>query len=106
MNVLVPSKFSVKNVVAVGLLGLATRLLLLPVQTVEGVAVSDGVAGKGFTITVAVSEVAAHPLPAIELTVNVTVTGEEVVLVREPLMSVVPLAAIPVTVPVLFLVQL
>ena len=35
-----------------------------------------------------------------------TVTGALVVFVSEPLMSVVPLAAIPVTVAVLFLVQL
>lgn len=37
---------------------------------------------------------------------KVTVTGELVVLVRLPLMFVLPLAAIPVTVAVLVLVQL
>ena len=37
---------------------------------------------------------------------NVTVIGDVVVLVNEPLMLPVPLAAIPVTVPVLFLTQL
>ena len=38
--------------------------------------------------------------------VNVTVIGALVVLVKLPLISPVPLAAIPVTVPVLSLVQL
>ena len=38
--------------------------------------------------------------------VKVTVTGAFVVLVNEPLILPEPLAAIPVTVPVLFLVQL
>ena len=94
-----------KNVVAVGLLGLATRLLLLPMQMVEGVAISVGVIGKGFTVTVAETVVPAHPLEE-ELTVKLTVTGDVVVLVSEPLMSVVPLEAIPVTETVLFLVQL
>lgn len=37
--------------------------------------------------------------------VNVTVTGAVVVLVNEPLISPEPLAAIPVTEPVLFLVH-
>ena len=37
--------------------------------------------------------------------VNVTVTGEEVVLVNTPVMSPDPLAAIPVTEAVSFLVQ-
>lgn len=37
--------------------------------------------------------------------VNVTVTGDEVVLVNTPLISPLPLAAIPVTVPLLFLVH-
>ena len=38
--------------------------------------------------------------------VKVTVIGAKVVLVNEPLILPVPLAGIPVTVPVLFLVQL
>jgi len=38
--------------------------------------------------------------------VNVTVTAALVVLTSDPLISPVPLAAIPVAVPVLFLVQL
>jgi hypothetical protein len=37
--------------------------------------------------------------------VKVTVIGAAVVFVKAPLISPVPLAAIPVTVPVLFLVQ-
>ena len=37
--------------VAVGVLGIATRLLLLPLQIVEGVAVSEGTAGSGLTVT-------------------------------------------------------
>jgi len=47
----VPSKFSERSVVAVGVLGIATRLLLLPLQIVEGVAVSEGTAGSGLTVT-------------------------------------------------------
>ena len=43
---------------------------------------------------------------AIGVIVKVIVTGTFVVLVRLPLMSPLPLSAIPVTVPVLFLVQL
>jgi hypothetical protein len=46
-----------------------------------------------------------HPL-AVGVIVNVTVSGALVVLVKLPLMSPLPLAAIPVTVPILFLVQL
>ena len=42
---------------------------------------------------------------AVGVIVNVTVTGAKVVLVNEPKMFPVPLAAIPVTVPVLFLVH-
>ena len=43
---------------------------------------------------------------AVGVMVKVTVIGARVVLVKLPLMSLVPLAAIPVTVPVLFLLQL
>ena len=49
-------------------------------------------------------DVPGQPL-AVGVIVNVTVTGAVVVLVNEPLMFPVPLAAIPVTVPVLFLVH-
>jgi hypothetical protein len=58
-----------------------------------------------FTITVAVIGVPLHPL-AVGVMVNVTVTGEAVVFVNDPLILPEPLAAIPVTVPVLSLVQL
>jgi hypothetical protein len=66
-----------------------------------GVATATGV---GFTTTVAVIGAPGQPL-AVGVIVNVTVTGLAVVLVSEPLMLPVPLAAIPVTVAVLFLVH-
>ncbi len=63
------------------------------------------VLGIGFTKTVAVIGVPVQPL-AVGVIVKVTVTGAVVVLVSVPLISPLPLAAIPVTVPpVLFLVQ-
>ena len=58
-----------------------------------------------FTSTVAVTGVPVHPL-VVGVMVNVTVTGAVVVLVSVPLILPVPLAAIPVTVVVLFRVQL
>ena len=61
--------------------------------------------GVGFTSTVAVIGAPAHPL-AVGVIVKVTVTGALVVLVSVPLMSPLPLAGIPVAVPVLSLVQL
>ena len=57
--------------------------------------------GMGFTTTVAVTAFPLQPF-AVEFTVNVTVTGAFVVLVKDPLISAVPFAAIPVTVAVLF----
>ena len=58
-----------------------------------------------FTVTVAVMAVPGQPL-AVGVMVNVTVTGEPVVLVKVPvILAEVPLEAIPVTEPVLFLVQ-
>ena len=61
--------------------------------------------GLGFTSTVATIGV---PAQLIGVSVNVTVTGDVVVLVKVPRISVedVPLLAIPVTAVVLFLVQL
>jgi hypothetical protein len=59
----------------------------------------------GFTTTVAVEAAPVQPL-AVAVMVNVTVTGADVVFVSAPEISPLPLAAIPVTVPVLFLVQL
>ena len=47
-------------------------------------------------------DVPGHPF-AVGVMVNVTVTGADVVLVNEPLMLPVPLAAIPVTEAVLSL---
>jgi hypothetical protein len=61
--------------------------------------------GVGFTKTVVVIGAPLQPLAA-GVIVKVTVTGELVVLVKLPLMSPLPLFGIPVTVPVLFLVQL
>jgi hypothetical protein len=59
----------------------------------------------GFTVTVEVIAVPVQPF-AVGVTVNVTVTGEPVVLVNVPVIFAdVPLEAIPVTEPVLFLVQ-
>jgi len=60
--------------------------------------------GVGLTPTVALIGVPGHPL-AVGVMLNVTVTNALVVLVREPVISPLPFAAIPVTVPVLFLVQ-
>ena len=54
----------------------------------------------GLTVTVAVIGVPAQPL-AVGVIVKVTVTGTLVVLVNVPLILPDPLAAIPVTVPVL-----
>lgn len=68
----------------------------------EGVATTSGV---GFTNTVAVMLGPLHPLIT-GVMVKVTVIGALVVLVSEPLMSPLPLAAIPVTDPVLSRVQL
>lgn len=79
-------------------------VIALPEQTFcdDGVATASG---EGLTSTVAVMDVPGQP-SAIGVIVNVTVTGNNVVLVNAPLISPVPLAAIPVTVAALFLVQL
>ena len=61
--------------------------------------------GCGFTTTVAVIGTPLQ-VPSVELMVNVTVTGELVVLVKVPLISPEPLAAMPVTETVLSRVQL
>ncbi len=75
--------------------------------TAEQTVCDDGVAtalGVGFTITVAVIG-APLQLPTVGVIVNVTVMGAEVAFTSVPLISVVPLAAIPVTLPVLSLVH-
>ena len=59
----------------------------------------------GLTVTVAVNAGPKHALAFEGVIVNVTVTGAAVILVREPLILPVPLAAIPVTATVLSLVQ-
>ena len=76
----------------------------MPEQIVcdEGVATAFGV---GLTNTVAVMDGPGQPL-AVGVIVNVTVIGAKVVLVNMPLISPLPLAAMPVTVAVLSLVQL
>jgi hypothetical protein len=74
----------------------------------EQIVCDDGVAiafGIGFTTTVAVIDAPGQLAPEVGVIVNVTVTGAEVVFVNAPLISPLPLAAMPVTVPVLFLVQ-
>lgn len=60
--------------------------------------------GIGLTTTVAVIALPVQPL-AVGVMVNVTVTGEVVVLVKVPAILPEPLEGIPVTEPVLFLVQ-
>src|SRR5690349_18017046 len=67
-----------------------------------GVATAFGI---GLTTTVAVKEGPVQPL-AVAVIVNVTVTGALVVLISVPLILPLPLAAMPVTDAVLFLVQL
>ena len=74
----------------------------------EQVVCAAGVAtafGVGLTNTVAVIGVPGQPL-AVGVMVKVTVCGDTVVLVNAPLILPAPLAAIPVTLAVLFLVQL
>jgi len=66
-----------------------------------GVATATGV---GLTNMVAVMGRPGQPL-AVGVMVKVTVMGADVVFVRAPLMSPVPLAAMPVTVALLFLVH-
>lgn len=60
--------------------------------------------GVGFTSTVAATGVPLHEL-AVGVIVKVTVIGAEVVFVRLPLIFPLPLPEIPVTFPVLSLVQ-
>ena len=68
----------------------------------EGVAAAFGI---GFTITSAVIDAPGQPAPEVGVILNVTVTGAVVVLVKEPLILPLPLAEMPVIVPVLFLVH-
>ena len=79
-------------------------VIALPVQMawVAGVATT---VGAGLTTTVAVIGAPAQPL-AIGVTVNITVCAILVVLVSVPLIFPLPLTGMPVTLVVLFLVQL
>lgn len=74
----------------------------------EHIVCDDGVAiafAVGFTTTVAVISSPPQPSPEVGVIIKVTVIGAAVVFVKTPLISPLPLAAIPVTVPTLFLVQ-
>lgn len=44
-----------------GLFAVTTRLLVLPLQIEEGVAVRDDITGKGLTLTVALIVLLEHP---------------------------------------------
>jgi hypothetical protein len=81
---------------------IVVMVLPLHIVWVDGVAMALGV---GLTNTVAVIGVPGQPF-AVGVIVNVTVTGVNVVLVNVPVILPEPLAVIPVTVAVLFLVQL
>ena len=83
----------------------AMGVIVAPEQIVCDDGVATAAFGTGFTSTVAVMGVPVQPL-AIGVMVNVTVTGEAVVFVNAPVILPDPLAAIPVTETVLFLVQL
>lgn len=76
--------------------------LLLQIVWDGGVAIALGV---GLTNTVAVMGIPVQPL-TVGVIEKVTVTGAFVVFVKAPLISPVPLEAMPVTVPVLSLFQL
>ena len=82
----------------------AIDVIVAPEQIVCDNGVADA-AGVVFTSTVAVMGVPVHPL-AVGVMVKVTVAGTAVVFVRFPVMLLPdPLAAMPVIVAVLFLVQ-
>jgi hypothetical protein len=80
-----------------------TGAVIAPLQTVW--LATGSTVGVGLTNTVAVTGVPGQPL-AVGVIVKVTVIGALEELVSVPLMLPVPLAAIPVTVAVLSLVQL
>ena len=82
----------------------AIGVIVTPEQTVWDVGVAIA-AGAGFTTTVALMGASLQPL-AVATMVNVTVTAAVVVLASTPVILPVPLAAMPVTVAVIFLVQL
>ena len=80
---------------------------MLVMAAAEQTVCDDGLAiafGVGFTSTVAVTGAPAHPL-ALGVIVKVTVTGAKVLLVNVPVISPVPVVAMPVTETVLSLIQ-
>ena len=90
--------------VPVELLLNAIGVIVAPEQMVCDNGVADA-PGPAFTSTVAVRGAPVQPLTE-GVIVNVTVTGAEVVFLNAPVILPEPLAAIPVTELVLFLVQL
>ena len=82
----------------------AIGVIVAPEQIVCDNGVADA-PGPAFTSTVAVMDAPVQPLTE-GVIVNVTVTAVVVVFVRAPVILPEPLAAIPVTEVVLFLVQL
>ena len=90
--------------VPVTLLANAMVVIVAPEQIVWDKGVADA-AGPAFTSTVAVTGAPIQPL-IVGLMVKLTVTGAVVVFINAPLILPDPLAAIPVTAVVLFLVQL
>jgi hypothetical protein len=92
------------NVVPLTALVSTMGVMAVPEQTVcvAGVATAFGI---GLTVTGILTAGPLHPF-AEGVTVNVVVTGAFVVFVNVPLIFPVPLAAIPVTVAVLFRTQL
>ena len=116
MPLILPEPFAAipVTVATLSLVQLYTVPATLPDNTIvviadaEQIVCDAGVAtalGVGFTTTVAVIGVPAQLL-AVGVIVKVTVTGAFVVLVKVPLIFPAPLAAIPVTVATLSLVQL
>ena len=81
----------------------AIGIIVAPEQIVCDNGVADAT-GPAFTSTVAVIGAPVQP-PPVGVMVKVTVTGAAEVFVRDPVILPDPLAAIPVTVAVLFLVQ-
>lgn len=98
------SLVQVKVVPPVELVGLISLSASMPEHLVCVKGRTEAI-GVGLTVTVAITGVPSQP-PAFAVMVNVTITGEVVVLVKVPEISPVPEAAMPVTEAVLFLVQL
>lgn len=80
-------------------------VVIVPAEQIVWLAGVATAFGVGFTNTTAVTDAPVQPL-AIGVIVKVTATGALVVLVNEPLILPLPLAAIPVAAIVLSLVQL